>query len=155
MSIKSEQQVTKLNPALKDLDRLVGKWIMAGSHPMLPAPVRGQASFEWIEDGGFLAWRTDYERPGPPRAVAIIGRDESAPTYSILYFDVRGVSRIYEMTLEDGTWSFWRNSPGFAQRMTFIISKDGSALTGHGEKTTDGKLWDDDLNVTYTRVSKV
>jgi hypothetical protein len=145
----------KLNPALKNLDSLVGRWKMAGSHPMLPAPVYGQASFEWIEEGAFLAWRTDYDPGGPPSAIAVIGRDESLAAYSILYFDVRGVSRIYEMSLEHGEWTFWRNSPGFSQRMTFTISADGNILTGHGEKMTDGKVWDDDLDVTYTRLAQV
>jgi hypothetical protein len=155
MSTNSAHQVIKLNPALKDLDSLVGKWKIAGSHPMLPAPVRGQASFEWLEDGAFLAWRTTFERPGPPSATAVIGRDEALAAYRILYSDERGVSRIYEMSFADSQWTFWRNSPGFSQRMTFTISHDGNTLTGHGEKTTDGKIWEDDLDVTYTRIAQV
>jgi hypothetical protein len=152
MNTNQAHPATKLNPALKDLDSLVGKWKMAGSHPMLPAPVHGQASFEWVEGGAFLACRTLYDRPGPPSAIAIIGRDEAEATYSILYYDERGVSRIYAMSMEKGEWKFWRNSPSFSQHVTFTFSADGSTLTGHGEKSTDGQAWDDDLDVTYTRV---
>ncbi len=36
--------------------------------------------------------------------------------------------------------------------MTWITWADGSTLTGHGEKSTDGRVWDDDLDLTYTRV---
>ena len=42
----------KINPALKELDILVGNWETTGTHGFFPVvDLRGQASFEWIEGG--------------------------------------------------------------------------------------------------------
>ncbi len=152
MNSPSERSFSQRNPVLKDLDVLVGEWTLTGSHPAIPGTVRGQASFGWVEGGAFLIWHTDFEHPGPPGSVAVIGRDDSVGAYSMLYFDVRGVSRIYAMSLDDGTWKMWRNVPGFSQRMTGAISEDRSAITIHWEKSSDGSNWEPDLNLTYTKV---
>lgn len=34
----------------------------------------------------------------PPAALWLISRDESIPNYVVLYYDVRSVSRVYEMS---------------------------------------------------------
>ena len=152
MNLPSEQSWPKRNPVLKDLDVLAGEWNLAGAHPAIPGKVRGHASFGWVEDGAFLIWHTDFERPGPPSSIAVVGRDDSVGAYSMLYFDERGVSRIYGLSLEDGAWKMWRSAPGFSQRMTGTISDDRSTIIIHGEKSSDGSNWEPDLDLTYTRV---
>lgn len=148
----SNQSWLRPNPALENMEVFVGDWDMQGVHPQLPDPVRGHASFQWIEEGAFLLWETYFEQPLPPNAIAVINRDDSTGSCSVLYFDERGVSRIYEMTLEDGVWRMWRNTPGFLQRTTGEISDDRNTITVHGELSKDGSTWEQDLDMVYTRV---
>ena len=151
MDKQSYPSWVKPNPELKNLEVVVGEWDLQGAHPLIPTPIRGRASFEWLEGGDFLAWRTNYEQPGPPSALAVIGRDDSTATYSVLYYDQRGVSRIYEITIEDNVWKMRRDAPGFQQRMTFTISDDRNTITVHGELSEDGSHWKQDLDLSYTR----
>ena len=152
MNRQQEQPSQKRNNTLQELEILVGEWNMVGNHPMLPDPVRGRATFDWFEDGAFLAWHTYFEQPLPPNAMAVIGRDDSRETCTVLYFDVRGVSRVYEMSLQDGIWKMWRDAPDFRQRMTGTISDDQNTITVHGELSKDGSHWEQDLDLVYTRV---
>lgn len=151
-----KQQPTNTNPALKSLQVLAGDWEMELSNAsFLPSPsakVVSHVSIEWLEYGGFLVMRQGDKPPGPPAASWVIGRDDSVQDYSILYFDSRGVSRRYEMSLNDGIWKMWRSAPGFSQRYEGKISEDGNTITAHWEKSTDGKKWEHDFDMTYTRV---
>ncbi len=70
----------------------------------------------------------------------------------MLYFDERGVSRIYEMTLSGNVWKMWRNSPGFSQRFTGTLVDKGRTIIGVWELSKDGSNWERDLELTYTRV---
>jgi hypothetical protein len=130
---------------------LIGEWNMVGTHPAFPSAVNGHSSFEWLSDGALLMWHFDWERPGPPSAVSVIGHDDSSTTCAMLYSDERGVARIYEMSLDGGVWKMWRDSAGFSQRVTGRFSDDGNVITCHGELSRDGSHWDQDLDVTYTR----
>jgi len=152
MNRQPEQPSQKRNNPHQDLEILVGAWHMEGNHPMLPEPVRGRSTFGWFEDGAFLEWRTDFEQSLPPNAMAIIGRDDARETCTVLYFDVRGVSRVYEMSLQEGVWRMWRDAPGFRQRMTGTMSDDRNTITVHGELSKDGAHWEQDLDLVYTRV---
>ena len=96
--------------------------------------------------------RSNVERTGPPNSISVIGRDDSAKAYSLLYFDSRGVSRIYEMSLEDGAWKMWREAPGFSQRFSGSFSENGTTIRGTWEKSNDGSSWEHDFDLTYTKV---
>jgi hypothetical protein len=141
------------NPALSDLSLLVGEWEMELSNSaFLPGPsdtVKGSASFAWTEDGAFLAMR---QGTNSPSALWLIGRDEASTAYEIFYYDSRGVSRIYAMSLRGGTWKIWRNSPGFSQRYEAAISANGSSIKAAWEKSSDGQAWEHDFDITYTRL---
>lgn len=152
MRTYSDQTWLKPNQTLQNMGVLVGEWELQGAHPKLPDPVRGRASFVWIEEGAYLLWQTYFEQPLPPNAIAVVSRDDSTGSCSVLYFDERGVSRIYEMSLEDGVWKTWRNAPGFFQRTTGRISDDRNTITVHGELSKDGSNWEQDLDLVYTRV---
>jgi hypothetical protein len=141
-----------VNPALRDLDSLVGKWNVVLSFPTdPPGTVVGHASFEWLEDGAFLICHMGNKAAGPPYSISVVGRDDSAKPYTVLYFDDRGVSRIYQMSLEGGAWKQWREAPGFSQRFTATLSPDGNTITAQWEKSSDGVRWEHDFDLTYTR----
>ena len=113
--------------------------------------LHGRTSFEWIEGGAFLIMRSEIHERAIPSAVAIFGSDDSTGEYFMLYFDERGVSRKYEVTLRDNIWRWCRNAPGFSQRFTGTLSDDGRTIVGKGEVTRDGATWENDLELTYTR----
>ena len=118
------------------------------------AAVHGQSSFAWLREGALLIWHFDWDHgQGIPNAYSVIGHDDMAEPCSMLYTDERGVARIYQMTLADGLWKMWRNSPDFSQRMTGTFSDDGHTITWRGELSRDGSTWEPDLDVTYTRKS--
>lgn len=67
------------NPALEDLDALVGDWSLEILFPADPAsPLRGSVSCEWLEGGAFLVMRSRIEWSGPSGSVAVFGRDDVA-----------------------------------------------------------------------------
>ena len=147
------QQILESNPALKSLDVLAGEWDVEASLPLEPlAVVRGHTSFKWLEGGAFLLYHSQVGRAEFPRATAIIGPDDAAGTYSMLYFDSRGVSRIYEMSLGNGTWKLWREFPGFSQSLIGRFSDDRNTITATWEKSSDGSNWELDFGLTYKRV---
>ena len=144
------------NPALKDLAMLEGEWEMELSNStFLPNPtvtVKGHASFAWVQDGAFLEMRQGDKPPSPPAAIWLMNRDESSGGYEVFYYDDRGVSRIYQMSLDGKIWKMWRDAPGFSQRFEGTISDDRNTIRAHWEKSTDGRQWDHDFDITYTRI---
>lgn len=144
------------NSALERLGIFTGEWdieITAMSfHPDPSAIVSGHASFAWMEGGAFLLHHAEIPNTDFPREIAVIGADDAAEIYRMLYFDSRGVSRIYRMTLSGGIWTLWREFPGFSQRFHGTFSDDGKVITATWEKSSDGSSWEHDFNLTYTRV---
>ena len=141
------------NPALQPFGVLIGNWTTTGSHPLIPGTtLHGRASFEWLENGAFLLWRSEIDEPGVPSSIAILGSDESAGTFFLLYFDERGVSRKFEVTLRDNVWKMWRDAPGFSQRFTGTIVDGGNTIIGQSELSRDDATFQNDLELTYRRV---
>ncbi len=142
------------NPALKQLEGLVGNWDMElSAASFLPGPhakVHGPASFEWVEKGAFLVMYQGKKEV--PQATWLIGRDESSNLYKVLYFDARRVSRIYEMSFERSEWRMWRNATGFFQRFKGSLSKNREVISAEWEKSADGKKWEHDFNVEYRKL---
>lgn len=149
------------NPVLRRLDALVGEWEMQSTVGGQPVG-RGRTAFEWLEGGAFLVQHSDGEptdlAPGewvansPFPLVTIIGLDDSAERFCVLYADSRGVFRVYQMSLSDGLWKMWREAPGFFQRFTGTFSDDASTISGRWEASNDGSNWETDFNLTYTKV---
>ena len=134
------------------LEVLVGAWETEALFPFdPPATVLGRATFEWLEGEFFLIQRWTIEHPDAPDGIAVIGA-ASGETFSQRYFDSRGVHRSYEMSLNDGVWRLWRDSPGFAQRFTGRLSKDGGTVEGAWEKSQDGSRWEHDFDLTYRKI---
>jgi hypothetical protein len=115
-----------LGSQLELLRALVGTWATEGVHPMLPGTViHGRATFEWLEGGRFLIWRSHYDHPEIPDAIAVTGVTDNQ--LSMHYFDSRGVYRVYSVSMSPGTWRFSRDAPGFSQRFTGTFSDGGIA----------------------------
>ena len=141
------------NPALEPLAPLVGQWRTTGTHPLVPGTTfHGRTSFEWHEEGAFMVVRSEIDEPEIPSAVAVIGSDNAAGTFTMLYFDERGISRRYTVELADREVRWHRDEAGFAQRMVFTISADGARLDARGTMSHDGGEWEDDLRLAYERI---
>ncbi|RPI93531.1 MAG: hypothetical protein EHM40_09505 [Chloroflexi bacterium] len=144
------------NPALERLGVFIGEWntqITSMSFDPNPSAIaRGRTSFDWLEAGAFLIQHSEVPDTAFPRGIAVIGPDDAAETYGMLYFDSRGVSRIYQMSLHGNVWKIWRDFPGFPQRFIGTFSGDHNIITARWEKSGDGSNWELDFNLTYTRV---
>ena len=140
------------NPALAVFTPFIGAWTTVGRHPMLEMTLHGKTTFEWREGGAYLCIRSEIDEPGVPSGISYIGSDDQEGTYMMLYFDERGVSRHYEVSLDAGVMHWWRDAPGFRQRFTVTMSADGDTMHGRGELAKDEDAWGPDLELTYTRV---
>ena len=141
------------NKALAPFAALIGRWRMSATHPMLPGEqFRGEATFEWLDDGAFVLWRSSIEDSRFPVGVAILGSDDERGEYFMLYFDDRGVSRKYDVAVDGNTIRWWRNPTSLSQRQVWTIADNTRTFTGKGEMSRNGGAWEGDLEVAYTRI---
>lgn len=141
------------NPALQPFSRLIGEWKTTGKHPLVPTKTfHGRATFEWMEGGAFIIMRTEMDDRVIPAGIAIFGSDDAEKSYFMIYFDERGVSRKYDVTIQGNTWTWSRNAPGFSQRYTVDIVDNGEKMIGKGEMSKDGVTWEGDLDLIYVRI---
>jgi hypothetical protein len=145
-------EAAKPNAALAQFGVLIGTWNTIGTHPLVPGTTfHGRTTFAWIEGGAFLIMHSQIDEPEIPSGIAIFGSDDTTGECSMLYFDERGVSRKYEVSLRDNVWKWWRIAPGFSQRFAGTIAPDGRTIVSRGELSRDGTHWEPDLQLTYTR----
>jgi hypothetical protein len=144
---------TAAQPALEPLAQLVGVWRTTGTHPLVPGTTfHGRTSFEWHQDGAFVLMRSEIEEPEIPSAVAVIGSDDAAGTFTMINFDERDNLRRYTVEVADGEVRWHRHETGFAQRMVLTVAADGTRLDARGTMSRDGGPWEDDLQLTYERL---
>jgi hypothetical protein len=129
------------------LEHLVGEWEMES--PQFPGG-RGRTVFEWLDGRAYLVQRSSVPEPAPT-STWIIGSDEAAESYTALYYDSRGVSRVYRMSFSEGVWRVWRDAPGFFQRFTGTFSTDNRTITGRWALSDDGSQWAHDFDLIYTK----
>ncbi len=87
---QSTQQPSEPNSTLKQLQTLVGEWqveMVLASDPS--TAIEGSATFEWIEEGHFLAYRAGNPQSVFPTTTSIIGGDGTLGSYTMLYYDSR------------------------------------------------------------------
>ncbi len=141
------------NPALKPFAHLIGEWKTTGFHPFLPDTIlHGRTSFEWLEGGAFLIMHSEIDEPRFPHGIEIFGSDDMEKKFFMLHFDARGISRKFDVTVDNNQLKWWRNEPGFSQHYTMTIEDKGNKLVSKGEMSRDGGAWENDLQLTYTRV---
>ena len=141
------------NPALNVLDKLIGEWKTASTHPAVPNKVLpGTSSFEWIEGSAFLKYYLEVDEQGFPVGIGLFGSDDATGELFMLFFDERKISRKYAVSVEDNVVKWWRNVPGFSQRYSWTITDNGNTIIGKGELCEDGETWGKDLDQTFTRI---
>jgi hypothetical protein len=149
------------NPVLRRLDMLVGEWT---TQAMVGGRVvgTGRTAFQWTEGGAFLVGHAQADPPLPGTPVewvenspfpvtTMMGLDDSSERFCMLYADGRGVLRVYQMSLAEGVWKLWRDSPGFFQRFTGTFGDDGRTINAFWEGSRDGSAWEHDFDLIYTR----
>jgi hypothetical protein len=148
-----------LPPTLAHLTPLEGEWRIEATHRLMPGvDIRGRATFESLDGGRILIWRASYDHPDIPDSIAVISCDETGDLRhpeggcALHYFDQRGVTRLFHISAEAGTWRYWRDHPGFSQRFTGVFGPDDSTISGVVELNQDGTHWEEDLRLTYRRV---
>lgn len=147
------EEATIANPVLEPFSAIVGKWKTEGTHPYLPnITLHGHTLFDWIEGGAFLVMRSENEEGKIPSGIGIFGSDNATGEFFMLYFDERKISRKYEVSFRENVLRWWRNDPDFSQRFTFELTDNGNTITGNGEMCKDGETWEQDLQLTYTRI---
>jgi hypothetical protein len=145
----------KTNPHLAKLDRAIGTWSVTGSHPALPGrTLRGTVTFERIENGAFVRMHSKMEDADIPEGVASFGTDDSEEACTMLYFDVRAVARLYEVTLHADGYTWTRDDPKFSQRFRVTFGEDGRTMKAEGEMKKAGSAWEPDLALSYVRAAK-
>jgi hypothetical protein len=149
---------TSSDDSLEALKPLVGEWrLLATFKDMPPADVDARVTFEWLPGERFLIQRWEIPIPEAPDGIAIIGPDpEISGNYLQHYFDTRGVARVYKMSFENRVWKLWRDeadfSPlDFSQRYSGTFSDDGKTILGAWEICHDGKTWEHDFDLSYTK----
>lgn len=139
--------------ALGLLDVLAGEWTQLVSGHGDPT---GTISFEWSLGDRYLLQRSTLPAPFP-ESLAVIEYDEAADSFRQHYFDSRGVTRVYRMSLTGSEWTLLRTEPdfsplGFAQRYVGVISDDGRSVDGRWEQSHDGgSTWELDFGLRFER----
>ena len=137
-----------MRKGLEQLDALIGEW--TSSSKKYPEG-RGRMTVAPVEGGKFLRIASRIEDERFPVSTQIVGADDDRDECTALYFDSRGVRRIYRMTVDNGVWRVWREAPKFRQRFTGTIT-DG-LIEGMWEISEDGTSWKVDFDLTYTKVA--
>ncbi|MFC0039167.1 hypothetical protein [Actinomadura rayongensis] len=148
------------HPAFGRLEPLLGEWrteAIVGGRSMGIAATR----FAWTEDGAFLRQRTedaesfdaDWAAHSPLPVTALIGLDDTADAFTMLYADAREVFRVYRFDVRGGVWTMSRDAAGFNQRFSATFAADGRTIEGAWETSPDGTAWTKDFDVRYTRAS--
>src|SRR5829696_1479699 len=125
---------------------------------LVPDAPAGRTTFEWMLGGKYLLQRAGSPQPEFPDVLAVISYDDGSGAYTQHYFDSRGVTRVYRMSLSEGVWRLWRDQPDFspldfAQRYEGTVATDGDTIEGRWETSHDGgATWGHDFGLRYTRV---
>jgi len=143
----------KPNATLKVLSPYIGLWRTTGSHPLMPGQsLEGRTSFAWHQGGAFVIMHSEMQQPEVPPGVAIFGSDDNG-SLVLIYFDQRGVSRHYEVSVNGREMRWRRDDPKISQRMSFTASADGKVIEQVGQMSKNGGAWQDDLTLTYHLVA--
>jgi hypothetical protein len=115
-------------------------------HSAMSEPVTGRQRYERVLDGAFVLQHWTYYHPDFPDAMALLSDDRYH------YFDVRGITRVFELEVDDAGWSMIRLDEDFSQRSTARF-RGPDVMESTGEMSHDnGVTWQPDFTMTYQRV---
>jgi hypothetical protein len=115
--------------AVRDLDRLVGRWHVTGG-------AEGTAVYEWLEGGFFLLQRVDLVQFGRTvRGLEIIGQErpfgqEPGEDIRSRFYDNHGNTLDYVYELEGDVLTIWGGQKGSPAYYRGRFGADGDTLTG-------------------------
>lgn len=123
------------------LERLAGSWAFTMRHIAVAEPVTGMQRYHWVLGGAFLQQDWTYDHPDFPDGISILDR------HSVRYFDVRGIARVFDLTLDEPGWSMIRRDDDFWQRSASRFVDDDT-IVGTGELSYDeGASWRHDYAI--------
>src|SRR3984885_15906198 len=103
--------------ALARLGVFVGEWVIEadfpGDQPTAEEGPGGHSRFEWDLDRQYLLQRTEVPVPEAPDSLTIVSADPVTGAYTQHYYDSRGTTRLYAMTLDDRGMTLTRDDPIF------------------------------------------
>jgi hypothetical protein len=139
--------------ALGLLDVLVGAWTQEVTGHGDPT---GTMTFEWTLGRRYLSQRSSLPPPFP-ESLSLVEYDEASGGFLQHYFDSRGVTRLYRMTLAGSEWTLLRTAPDFsalpfAQRFVGTVADDERSVDGRWEQSHDGgRTWELDFELHLER----
>jgi hypothetical protein len=129
------------------LDRLLGTWDITMHHSAMAEPITGRQRYESVLDGAYVLLNWTYHHPDFPDAMAILSEE------NMYYFDVRGITRVFDLQIDHTGWSMVHLDPEFSQRHTMSFD-DPDAMQTTGEFSNDrGATWRHDFTMSSTRVA--
>ena len=144
--------MSERHPSLAPFEALIGTWDTEATHPLFEGGdrvVTGWATYEWLFDGRYVLLRSHNDHELFPDGHCVIGPPEDGDGLVLEYFDSRGVRRTYGVSLEDGVYRWWRDAPGFDQRITATLHPDEFVMLA--ELAEEPGAWRDDLRAVHRR----
>ncbi len=115
-------------------------------HSAMAEPVTGHQRYERVLNGAYVLLTWTYDHPDFPDALALLSSD------AMHYFDVRGITRVFDVQIDASGWSTIRLDPEFSQRTTSRF-EGSDAMDTTGEDSRDhGVTWRHDFTMRSTRV---
>jgi hypothetical protein len=109
----------------------------------------GTATGEWLGDS-FVRLRAGLS--GVPTWEFVFGRSDARDQFVVLYHDERGVLRVFELTLDDGSWVMSRTDPDFHQRLLGRV--EGDRIVAQADASDDqGATWRKDFDMIFERAT--
>ena len=143
--------MSERDPGMEPFEALIGTWETEATHPEFDGgAVKGRVTFEWLEGGHYLLQRSWADHALFPDGLCVIGPPEAGDGLKLEYFDSRGVRRTYDVSLEDGVLRWWRDAPGFDQRIVGTLHPEEWVFLCQVAETPGE--WKDDLRAVYRRV---
>ena len=140
--------------ALAFLDGYVGQWTVTLTDAWFldsrEVTVHGAATFAW-QDEGLLRFHWTMEDEEGSWTVYVIGYSEPQDRFTALTYDYRGVSRIFEMTVDGTSWTMLREDPDFHQRVTWRLDGPDRILAQPFASEDEGATWRKDFDLILER----
>lgn len=128
---QADQPASKPNPALKQLDVLIGTWNVKGPD------IDGQITFEWLEGGFYFMQHVDLDHAGNSiKGIEYIGYDPSSQTLKSSFFGNQAPGPFATVALEyawevgDDTLTIWAGEVGSPASYKGAFSDEHNTVTG-------------------------